>query len=113
MEQTSLEFIEFASYVERVLRAKGMQRVSEFGSADVAVFLSYGIGDPETSEYSYSLPVWGQTGVASSHTSGSVNTYGNSATYSGTTTYTPSYGVTGYQNVLLHDLYATRLLNRI
>ena len=76
-----------------------MTRVDEFKSAELAVFLSYGIGDPEKSEYSYSLPVWGQTGVSSSYTSGSVNVYGNSGTYSGTTTYTPSYGVTGYQNI--------------
>jgi hypothetical protein len=94
-----LEFIEFSAYVERALREKGMKRVSESDSPDIAIFLYYGIGDPETSEYSYSLPIWGQTGVSSSYTSGSVNVYGNSATYSGTTTYTPTYGITGYRNI--------------
>ena len=94
-----LEFKEFASYVERALGEKGMIRSSQFDSADVAIFLSYGIGNPETSEYSYSLPIWGQTGISSSYTSGLVNVYGNSANYSETTTYTPSYGITGYRNV--------------
>jgi hypothetical protein len=62
----------------------------------VAIVLSYGIGDPETTQYSYSLPVWGQTGVSSARTYGTATTYGNTSYYSGSTTYTPSYGVTGY-----------------
>ncbi len=95
----NLEFIEFSAYVERALSSKGMTRVNEFNSAETAVFLSYGIGDPEKNNYSYSLPVWGQTGVASSYTTGTVNTYSNTATFTGTTTYVPQYGITGSQSL--------------
>ena len=65
----------------------------------MVVFLSYGIGNPEEHQYSVTLPVYGQTGVSSSTTTGTVNTFGNWGTYTGTTTYTPSYGITGYRNV--------------
>ncbi len=41
-------------------------------------------------------PIWGQTGVSSSTTTGSVNMYGNYGSYSGTTFYTPTYGITGF-----------------
>jgi hypothetical protein len=61
----------------------------------LALFLSYGIGDPEHVNYSYSLPTWGQTGVAASYTTGTVNVIGNSATFTGTTTNVPQFGVTG------------------
>jgi hypothetical protein len=54
--------------------------------------LGYGIGEPKQHIASYSLPSFGQIGVASSSTFGTVSSYG---TVSATTTYTPSYGVTG------------------
>lgn len=80
----------------RVLNAQGFTAASKADDADLAIFLSYGIGDPQTQQYTYSLPVWGQTGVSSAQTYGTATAYGNSASYSGTTTYTPSYGITGY-----------------
>jgi len=72
-----------------------LNRASNFNEAHIAIFLMYGIGDPQKHQYTYSLPLWGQTGVSSSSTYGTVNTYGSTATYSGTTTYTPTYGVVG------------------
>jgi hypothetical protein len=91
-----LQFQEYATYVMRVLTAKGFVSAEKAEDADVAIVLSYGIGDPQKEQYSYSLPVWGQTGVSSAYTYGTATAYGNSASYSGTTTYTPTYGVTGY-----------------
>ncbi len=91
-----LQFQEYALYVMRVLHAQGFVSAEKAEDADVAIVLSYGIGDPQTQEYTYSLPVWGQTGVSAAHTYGTATAYGNTATYSGTTTYTPTYGVTGY-----------------
>ncbi len=91
-----LQFQEYASYLMRVLAAHGYVPAKTADEADVAIVLSYGIGDPQTHQYSYSLPVWGQTGIASSNTYGAATAYGNTASYSGTTTYTPSYGITGY-----------------
>jgi hypothetical protein len=80
----------------RVLDALGFVPAKKAEDADVAVVLSYGIGDPQTQQYTYSLPLWGQTGVSSAYTYGTLTAYGNTATYSGMTTYTPRYGVTGY-----------------
>lgn len=94
---TSLQFREFAGYVERALAIKGYTPAENPEQADLAIFISYGIGDPRQHRYSYSMPVMGQTGVSSSSTYGTINTFGNTATYSGTTTYTPTYGVVGYQ----------------
>lgn len=94
-----LQFLEFASYVERALTNRGFARVDSFDNADIVIFMAYGIGDPQLNPYSVSIPQWGQTGVSGSTTTGTMNTFGNTATYSGTTTYTPTYGVTGYQTV--------------
>ncbi len=91
-----LQFQEYASYVHRALAARGFVHARRVEDADIAVFLSYGIGDPQTHVYSYSLPVWGQTGYSGSTTYGSLNTFGGYGTYSSTTTYTPTYGITGY-----------------
>lgn len=90
-----LQFKEYASYVERALTSAGYVKSSGFQDAEVALFLSYGIGDPKNHVYSYSLPTWGQTGVSSSTTFGTVTSYGSYGTYQGTTTYTPTYGITG------------------
>ena len=90
-----LQFKEYATYVNRALSKQGFVPAESFEKANVAIFLVYGIGDPKESQYSYALPTWGQTGVSSSNTSGTVNSYGGYSSYSGTTTYTPTYGVTG------------------
>jgi hypothetical protein len=95
-----LQFQEYAAYVHRALAARGLIHGSRIDTADIVVFLSYGIGDPQTHYYTYSLPVWGQTGYSGSTTSGTVNTFGGYGTYSTTTTYTPTYGVTGYSTQL-------------
>lgn len=95
VRESDLQFQEFASYVKVALRDKGFIEAASFENADVAIFVTYDIGDPQTHRYSYSVPIWGQTGVASRTTQGTVSAYGNTATYSGTTTYTPSYGMVG------------------
>lgn len=95
-----LQFQEYALYLMRVLNSQGFISADKAEDADVAIVLSYGIGDPQTYQYSYALPVWGKTGVSSAQTYGTATAYGNSATYSETTTYTPTYGVTGYSTQL-------------
>ena len=102
--ETSLEFREYASYVHRGLQESGYVLAADSSKAETAVFLTYGIGDPKTKAYTYSVPTWGQTGVSSSNTYGTVSAYGGYGTYSGTTTYTPSYGITGYSS---HVGYST------
>jgi len=95
VEADDLQFQEFAAYVEKVFSEKGFVKATTFQDADIVVFMSYAIGDPQTYQYTYSVPTWGQTGVSSSSTYGTVSSYANTTTYSGTTTYTPTYGVTG------------------
>ena len=90
-----LQFSEYANYLERALNKKGITIVKNPDEADSAVFLSYGIGDPQKHTYSYSVPIYGQTGVSSSTTFGTVSTLGNMGTFSGTTINTPSYGIVG------------------
>lgn len=90
-----LQFKEYASYVNRALQEKGFIQAETFQEANVAIFLGYGIGDPREHQYTYSLPAWGQTGVSSAYTTGTVSSYGGYGSYSGTTTYTPTYGITG------------------
>lgn len=96
VDPNDLQFREYSSYVERALSSAGYVRARDFKDANIAVFLAYGIGDPKDHQYSYSLPVWGQTGVSSSTTYGTIRSYGSYGTYHGTTTYTPTYGITGY-----------------
>ncbi|HOG18467.1 MAG TPA: hypothetical protein PLB96_14090 [Syntrophales bacterium] len=78
VEPNDLQFKEYSSYVERALSSAGYVRAENPQNANIAVFLSYGIGDPKDHQYSYSLPVWGQTGVASSTTYGTISSYGSS-----------------------------------
>lgn len=97
VHKSDIHYREYEKYVEKALLSEGFKKISNIQNANIAIFLSYGIGDPETYQYSYLLPTWGQTGVSASNTTGSVNVFGNTGTYSQTTTYTPKYGVTGYQ----------------
>lgn len=91
-QQGSLEHKSYKLAVERELSAKGLKAVP-VESADIVVFMTYGIDDGKQVVGSY--PIFGQTGVASSYTSGSVYSYGRFGNYAGSTTYTPTYGVIG------------------
>lgn len=110
VETGDLQFQEYAAYVEKVLSEKGFVKVATFQNANVAIFLAYAIGDPETYQYTYSLPTWGQTGVSSSNTYGTVSSYGGMATYSATTTHTPTYGITGSTTHVGTDTVYSRFL---
>lgn len=114
-----LQFKEYATYVTHALESKGYTAVDKFDDADIAIFLIYGIGEPKEHAYSYSLPIWGQTGVSSANTFGTATAIGKTATYSGTTTYTPTYGVVGsntysgsfvtYTRYIIMDAYDLKL----
>ena len=71
-----LQYREFASYIHRALRARGYVPVMTVeGEADLAIFLAYGIGDPQEdlSAHSISMPI---SGMTTSHTRvASVTTY--------------------------------------
>lgn len=105
IDETDLQFIEYSKYIDNALASKGFIKAKDKDSADVAIFLIYGIGNPQEHTYNYSQPVIGQTGVSSSTTYGYINRFGNTATYSGSTTYTPTYGITGH--VPVSETYTT------
>ena len=88
----SLEYKSYEKIVRQQLNAKGLKEVP-FGEAEVIVFFSYGIDGGKEAVSTY--PIYGQTGVSSSSTYGTIQNYGSYGTYSGTTTYTPTYGVVG------------------
>jgi hypothetical protein len=91
----TLEFATYAKFVEDGLRREGFQVVPVDEPAELIAFFGYGIDQGRDELYSYAIPQFGQTGVQSSQTFGTVQSYGYGATYSGMTTYTPSYGITG------------------
>ena len=106
-----LQFREYADYVRRAIINKGYVATDDITEAQIALFLLYGISQPQERLYSYSTPVWGQTGVSSAHTSGTIHSYGSGmASYSGMTTYTPQYGVTGYRSHIGTQVTYTRLI---
>jgi hypothetical protein len=92
-----LQFREFAGYVARALRSRGLEPAQSVEAADIAVLLNYGIGEPQVTAYTYSLPVYGQTGGGTATYSGS--TYGSAGTShsTGTIHQQPTFGVVGTQ----------------
>ena len=91
-QKNSLEHRSYEKLVKQQLDLQGFKEVP-LDEADVVVMFSY--GDDGGRQIVSSYPIFGQTGVSSSNTYGTVQSYGNSATYSGTTNYTPSYGIVG------------------
>jgi hypothetical protein len=96
-KENSLEYKTYIQLVRQQLRKFQYREVAEDKNPDVAIVLRYGIGSGK--ERLESVPVFGQTGVSSSTTYGTLNTHGNYGIYSGTTTHTPTYGVIGSSTV--------------
>lgn len=105
-----LQYQEYASYVKKALEDKGFIEASSEDEANLAILVSYGISDPKEIQVTRHIPIWGQTGVSSSSTTGNVNVHGNSANYSSTTTNTPTYGITGSVPVNSTQVLYTRYL---
>lgn len=97
VQASDLEFQEYAGYLRKALAQRGLAEARTFEEASLAIFLGYGVGEPREHVYSYSVPVWGQTGVSASHTTTQAYDFGGFTTANSRTTYQPSYGVTGYR----------------
>ena len=94
-----LEFREYAVYVRSGLGRAGFSESASLDQADLAIFIGYGIGDTKEHAYSYSLPVYGQTGGGTYNFSATTYSgYGSATTY-GTATQMPQYGVVGSQQI--------------
>ncbi|NLD36068.1 MAG: hypothetical protein GX654_04285 [Desulfatiglans sp.] len=98
--EADLQFKEYAEYLKRVLNKKGYVYTESKDDADVAIYLAYGMGDPETHLYSYDMPVWGRTGYYASRTRVAETTTDGKTSYRTYTTYTPSYGFIGYNSYI-------------
>jgi hypothetical protein len=91
-----LQFREFAGLLVRAMSIQGYTLAGVSQKPDMEVYLSYGIGEPETHTYSYSEPVWGQTGVNIYSQTNQYTGKDNVTTQNSTTFMEPQYGVTGY-----------------
>jgi len=108
--ESDLQFTQFSNYIKKGLIQNGASIVNKAVDADIVATLRYGISDPKEKTYNYSVPIIGQTGVASATTNISGQSYTNGSFFSGgyngvttsgynaTTTYTPSYGIVGINN---------------
>ncbi len=91
-----LRYKEYANYVKVALMKQGYVE-SDSDSADIAIFFSYGMGDPEIHSYSYTYPIYGKTSGSTTNVRVSTNySDGSSSTTYGTAKSKPMYGVTGY-----------------
>jgi hypothetical protein len=91
VDPNDLQFKEFSTYVHRALLAKGFAPAKEGSPPEIVIFLSYGIGEPKTTYYSY--PIIGQIGGGMSTFSASTYGSGGYAHTTGTVTSFPQVGV--------------------
>lgn len=87
-----LQYLEFKRYISYVLGKAGLTESSSIDTSDLVVYLSYGIGEPQTITQTYAAPIFGLTGVSSAHTYGTAGAFGG---FSSTTYYTPTWGIVG------------------
>ncbi|MGE4580646.1 MAG: DUF4136 domain-containing protein [Desulfuromonadales bacterium] len=90
-QKGNLEYKSYKSLISEQLASNGFVETTE----NPSYFISFAYGIDSGREEISSVPIFGQTGVASATTYGSINTFGNYGTYSGTTTYQPTYGLVG------------------
>src|SRR6266704_1283877 len=99
VDSTDLQFQEARKYLVAALSKRGLREASSPQSADVAVFLAYGIGAPEAHSYAYSMPVFGQTAGGTTSISATTTGPGGTATTTGTVTTAPQFGIVGSRTV--------------
>lgn len=84
-----LKLIKTGNEIKRILRTAGME---ESSNPDVIVYFDFGSGEIKPIEHSIPYAIRGQTGVASTTTTGTI--YGSNISLS--TRVNPTYGVIGY-----------------
>ncbi len=97
LNTNDLQYQEYSAFIHKALISRGYIQSSSMAHSDIIIFLQYGISEPKTNQSAGYKPIWGQKGISSSTTSGSINSFGGTSTYSGSTIYNSSYGVTGYK----------------
>lgn len=95
VDPRSLQFQEFASYVQRALRIQGFVPAQTAKEANIKIGLAYGISEPLHETISYDIPLRGDTGVLeSSETKTAVSKTGEVVS---TTTYRTATAIIGYR----------------
>lgn len=97
VSEFDLDFMETKDAVERALLAKGFQRAEKPNQSEIVIFLSYGIGLPQTQTQTYQMPVYGQVAGGTSTVNATVFGPRGPSVVTGTITQPPVYGVTGHQ----------------
>jgi hypothetical protein len=91
-QENNLEFEFYKEKLETKYSSKGFRIVQDPSSAQMIVFMSYGIDDGKNISAAYSIPQWGKLSGGTTYTQGNVGGYSyTSSSYS-----MPEYGVTGY-----------------
>ncbi|MDD2759574.1 MAG: hypothetical protein PHH11_04710 [Methylomonas sp.] len=62
LKEQDLQFIEFKTYVEKILTKRGFIKVDALQEGELAIFMSYGVGEPQTYQHTYEVPVWNDMG---------------------------------------------------
>jgi hypothetical protein len=95
-------------YVGRALKTRGYTEADVKQTPDIEIYLSYGIGNPESRVRTYTVPVWGETNTEVTTNEETVKTDKVTSTTT-TTNITPEYGVTGYarqeENITVYPKY--------
>ena len=93
--ESDLQFKEFSAYLRKALLSRGFQEAASPQEAEVAVLVAYGIGEPRSTSYTYSIPIFGQTGGGTAMYSGSTYGPGGYSTSYGTIHQPALYSVVG------------------
>ena len=86
-------FEEFRRYAEDALASRGFEPAHDPANAALVVRLGFDAGPAQQREYSYSVPIWGETGFATQTTHGKLDP--STGQFHATTHFYPSYGVVG------------------
>jgi len=96
LRRDDLQYQYVLPYFVAALHARQLVPAAQNSQPDLVIYVDFGVGNPVSDTRVRSFPIFGQTGVSGSVTTGAV--YGN--TFSATTTFIPTFGVTGHSNTV-------------
>ncbi|MCC2616176.1 DUF4136 domain-containing protein [Aestuariibacter halophilus] len=96
VSEHDLQFLEFSKYIHRLMKLNGYTSANPEEIPQIVIFVGYGIGEPEESYSTYSMPILGATptgnySLITQSTSTGSTTYSNS-----TISQQTSLGITGF-----------------
>ena len=79
INEDDLQFQEYDSYVERALQLSGFRKAESSETAEIGIYLNYGIGDPETRVFTESVLQLSPMELPSMETGNKFNHYGGNS----------------------------------